>query len=44
MSKRTLLTIGVAAALGIVAGASTLAVAQFNPWNNNDVNMRSHDR
>jgi hypothetical protein len=41
MSERTLLTIGVAAALGIVAGASTLAVAQFNPWNNNNVNMRS---
>ena len=41
MSERTLLTIGVAAVLGIVAGASTLAVAQFNPWNNNNVNMRS---
>jgi hypothetical protein len=40
MSERTLLTIGVAAVLGIVAGASTLALAQgFNPWNN--VNMRS---
>jgi hypothetical protein len=41
MSERTLLTIGAAAALGIVAGASTLALAQFNPWNNNNVNMRS---
>jgi hypothetical protein len=42
MSERTLLTIGVAAVLGIVAGASTLALAQgFNPWNNNNVNMRS---
>ena len=41
MSERTLLTIGVAAALGMVLGASTLAVAQFNPWNNNNVNMRS---
>ena len=41
MSKRTLITIGAAAALGIVAGASTLAVAQFNPWNNNVVNMRA---
>jgi hypothetical protein len=41
MSERTLLTIGAAVALGIVAGASTLAVAQFNPWNNNNVNMRS---
>ena len=41
MSERTLLTIGAAVALGIVAGVSTLAVAQFNPWNNNNVNMRS---
>jgi hypothetical protein len=40
MSKRALLAIG-AAGFGIVAGASTLAVAQFNPWNNNNVNMRS---
>jgi hypothetical protein len=31
----------IAAALGIVAGASTMAVAQFNPWNNNNVNMRA---
>lgn len=38
MSRRILLTIGAAAAIGIVAGASTLAVAQ---WNNNSVNMRS---
>jgi hypothetical protein len=41
MSERNLLTIGVTAALGMVLGASTLAVAQFNPWNNNNVNMRS---
>src|SRR4029077_8056536 len=41
MSERTLLTIGVAAVLGMVVGASTLALAQFNPWNNNNVNMRS---
>jgi hypothetical protein len=41
MSKRTLFTIGASTALGIVVGASTLAVAQFNPWNNNNVNMRS---
>jgi hypothetical protein len=41
MSKRTLFTIGASTALGIVVGASTLAVAQFNPWNNNSVNMRS---
>ena len=42
MSKRTFFAIGAATALGIVAGASTLALAQgFNPWNNNNVNMRS---
>ena len=41
MSERTLLAIGAAAVLGIVVGASTVAVAQFNPWNNNNVNMRS---
>jgi hypothetical protein len=40
MSKRPLFTIA-AAALGIIAGASTMAVAQFNPWNNNNVRMRS---
>ena len=39
MSKRTF--IGVAAMLGIVTGVSTLALAQFNPWNNNSVRMRS---
>jgi hypothetical protein len=38
MSKRTLCVIGAAAALGVV---STLAMAQFNPWNNNNVNMKS---
>ena len=32
MSERTLLTIGLAAALGMALGASTLALAQFNPW------------
>ena len=32
MSERTLLAIGLSAALGIALGASTLAVAQFNPW------------
>ena len=41
MSKRTFFAIVAATALGLVAGASTLAVAQFNPWNNNNVNMRS---
>ena len=42
MSERTLLTIGLAAALGMALGASTLAVAQFNPWNNiSESHMRS---
>jgi hypothetical protein len=41
MSKHTPLTIGTAVALAVAGGASTLAVAQFNPWNNNSVNMRS---
>ena len=40
MSKRTLAIIGSAAALAVV-GTSTLVVAQFSPWNNNSVNMRS---
>ena len=39
MSKRAL--IGTTVALAVAAGAATLAVAQFNPWNNNSVNMRS---
>jgi hypothetical protein len=41
MSKRGLFTIGSAVALALTLGASTLVVAQFNPWNNNSVNMRS---
>lgn len=41
MSKRILLTVGVTAALCMMLGASTLTVAQFNPWNNNNVHMRS---
>jgi hypothetical protein len=41
MSGRSLLTIGTAVALGLVAGASTVALGQFSPWNNNNVNMRS---
>ena len=41
MSRRALFAIGASAAFGIVAVASTLAVAQFNPWNNNNVNLRS---
>ena len=40
MSRRTLFAIGVSTALGVVVG-STLAIAQFNPWNNNNVRMRS---
>ena len=39
MSKRALIVFGSAAVL--VASAATLAVAQFDPWNNNNVNMRS---
>jgi len=39
MSRRTVL--GTATALMVVAFGSTLAVAQFNPWNNNNVRMRS---
>ena len=41
MSERRLLAIGGAIALGVITVGSTLAVAQFNPWNNNNVNMRS---
>src|SRR5262250_2747764 len=40
MSRRSLFTIGTTVALALAAGA-TMAVAQFNPWNNNSVNMRS---
>jgi hypothetical protein len=39
MSKRVL--IGTTVALALVAGTAAVAVAQFNPWNNNSVNMRS---
>ena len=41
MSRGTWFAITAAATLGVVAGASTLAVAQFNPWNNNNVFMKS---
>ena len=41
MSGRSSYSIGIAIALGLVAGASTVALGQFNPWNNNNVNMRS---
>jgi hypothetical protein len=37
-SKQILLAIGAAA---VVVGGSTLVNAQFNPWNNNNVRMRS---
>lgn len=39
MSKRSLIVIGTAVTL--VTGAAGLAFAQFDPWNNNNVNMRS---
>jgi hypothetical protein len=32
LSKRTLLAIGAATALSVAAGAATLAIAQFSPW------------
>lgn len=41
MSKRGLFVIGGAAAFGMAAVASTLAVAQFNPWNSDSMYMRS---
>jgi hypothetical protein len=41
MSVRPHFALGAAAALSIVLGASTMAFAQFNPWNNNNVRMRS---
>jgi hypothetical protein len=40
MSGRALVAVAVGTALGVAVG-STLAIAQFNPWNNNNVNMRS---
>jgi hypothetical protein len=41
MSLHPYFALGVGAALGIVVGASTMALAQFNPWNNNNINMRA---
>ena len=38
MSTRLLCAMGASAAFGVV---STMAVAQFSPWNNNNVNMKS---
>jgi hypothetical protein len=40
MSHRALFGICTTTALCVVVG-STLALAQFNPWNNNNVRMRS---
>jgi hypothetical protein len=40
MSRSALFAIGLSTAVGVVVG-STLAIAQFNPWNNNNVYMRS---
>ena len=34
MSKRSMFVVGASVALGMVLGASTLAVAQFSPWTN----------
>jgi hypothetical protein len=41
MPRNTSLALAALAGLSAVATVSTLAVAQFNPWNNNSVNMRS---
>jgi hypothetical protein len=41
MRGRAWLAIAASAALGALAVGSTLAVAQFNPWNNNNVYMKS---
>jgi hypothetical protein len=41
MSRAVSFTLGTTAAIGLVAVASTLAIAQFNPWNNNSMYMRS---
>ena len=41
MSERTLFTLGLTAALGMALGASTLAVAQFDPWSTSASHMRS---
>ena len=42
MSGRSVFVVGASAALGMVLGASTLAVAQFNPWSS--VASESHMR
>ena len=41
MSRRSVFVVGASAVVGVVVGASSLALAQFNPWNNNSVNMRA---
>jgi hypothetical protein len=41
MSRRSVFVVGASAVVGAVVGASSLALAQFNPWNNNSVNMRT---
>jgi hypothetical protein len=41
MSGRTLSTIGLTVAVGMALGASTLAVAQFDPWSTSASHMRS---
>ena len=42
MSSRSVFVVGASAALGMVLGASTLAVAQFNPWSS--IASQSHMR
>jgi len=41
MSKRAMIASGTVIGLALAAGAATVSVAQFSPWNNNSVNMRS---
>jgi hypothetical protein len=41
MSRRSLFEIGAATVVSLVVVGSTVAFAQFNPWNNNNVRMRS---
>ena len=41
MSKRTVFAIGVTTSLGLLAAGSSLAAAQFNPWNTHNAYMKS---
>jgi hypothetical protein len=41
MTKHTMLAIGAAVGISMVAGASTFAVGQFNPFNTSNLPMKS---